>query len=86
MAVTIRLNGSLVISGLTAGQANTIKHGLPVAPTNIKLRPNVEDRLGEHADLWLQSQPADATNVYVTVAVSGPTSGTVDFWLPTQTQ
>jgi hypothetical protein len=59
----------LAISGLTAGSANTIPHGLPAAPVSISYDPGANG-------LWGETQPPDHTNVYITVGAGGATSGT----------
>lgn len=59
----------LVISGLTAGAANTIPHGLPSQPVSVTYTPGANG-------LWGETQPGDSTNVYVTVGAGGATSGT----------
>lgn len=63
--------GSLAITGLTAGQANTIPHGLPRKPFHVGLRPGANG-------LWGETQAPDATNIYVTVGNGGATAGTID--------
>lgn len=67
-----RRRGSLAITGLTSGSANTIPHGLPFTPSRVSLRPSA---LG----LWGETSVPDATNVYITVGTSGATSGTIDY-------
>jgi hypothetical protein len=58
----------LVIAGLTAGAANTVPHGLPAVPVSISYNPGANG-------LWGETQPPDATNVYITVGAGGATSG-----------
>jgi len=58
----------LVISGLTAGAANSVPHGLPATPVSIAYNPGA-------SGLWGETQPPDATNVYITVGAGGATSG-----------
>lgn len=70
---TPRRSGKLTITGLTAGGANTIPHGLSFTPRRLGLRPSA---LG----LWGETADADATNIYITVGASGATSGIVDYW------
>lgn len=65
--------GTLNVSGLTAGAANTIPHNLGATPQTIKLNAGA---LG----LWGETQPADGTNVYVTVGAGGATSGYITVW------
>jgi len=71
-----RLNGkfsnlaSVAVTGLTAGAANTIPHGLPTTPTVIGLVPGANG-------LWAQTQAADATNIYLTVGSGGATAGNI---------
>lgn len=62
---------SLAITGLTAGAANTIPHGLPATPMRLSLRPGA-------AGLWGETQAPDGTNIYITAGVGGATAGTVD--------
>ena len=70
----IRLReGSVTITGLTAGAPNTVPHGLPFTPTRISLRPSA---LG----LWGETAVPDATNFYITVGAGGATSGSIDYW------
>lgn len=64
--------GSLSISGLTANSANTVPHGLPFIPRRLSYRPQA-------AGGWNETQAPDGTNIYVTVASSGPTSFVVDY-------
>jgi hypothetical protein len=59
----------LAISGLAAGAANTIPHGLPAAPVSIAYNPGANG-------LWGETQPPDGANLYITVAAGGATSGT----------
>ena len=61
-------HAKLVISGLTAGAANVIPHGLPANPVSISYNPGANG-------LWGETQPPDATNVYITVGGGGATSG-----------
>jgi len=58
----------LVISGLTAGAANTVPHGLPATPMSVAYNPGANG-------LWGETQPPDGTNVYITVGASGASSG-----------
>ena len=58
----------LVISGLTAGGANSVPHGLPATPVTIAYSPGANG-------LWGETQPPDAANVYITVGPGGATSG-----------
>jgi hypothetical protein len=58
----------LAIAGLTAGAANTVPHGLPTVPVCISYNPGA-------SGLWGETQPPDATNVYITVGAGGATSG-----------
>ena len=62
---------TLAITGLTAGAANTIPHGLPRVPRRVSLRPGA---LG----LWGETSAPDATNINVTVGAGGATAGTID--------
>ncbi|MGB7282032.1 MAG: hypothetical protein WBE13_07220 [Candidatus Acidiferrum sp.] len=67
----------LAVTGLTAGAANTIAHGLtkseggPATPQRVRLNPGA-------AGLWSTTQVADATNIYVTVGAGGATSGWIN--------
>ncbi|MGC2234255.1 MAG: hypothetical protein WBA09_22330 [Candidatus Acidiferrum sp.] len=61
----------LAVSGLTAGAANSIPHGLPGVPQTVDLNPSA---LG----LWGETSIADATNIYVTVGTGGATSGWIN--------
>jgi hypothetical protein len=54
-----------------AGQANTVAHGLPAAPLAAIYAPTSGN------GNWYETQAPDATNVYITVGASGPTSFTV---------
>ena len=84
MAIQLRLNGSLQITGLSTG-SNTIPHGLPVAPQMVKLRPSLPDMLMYEQDenqFWTETQPSDGTNFYLTVKSGAPTAGIIDFWCP----
>jgi hypothetical protein len=58
---------ALAISGLTASADNTVPHGLPRKPQRVVYVPRA-------AGGWNEKQDADATNLYITVAASGPTS------------
>lgn len=62
---------ALAVTGLTAGSANTIPHGLPTPPQTVNPVPGA---LG----LWGQTSPADATNIYLTVGGGGATAGTIN--------
>jgi len=59
----------LSIAGLAAG-ANVVPHGLPMMPISVSYDPGA-------AGLWGETQPADQTNLYITVGAGGATSGTV---------
>jgi hypothetical protein len=59
----------LTISGLVAGAANVVPHGLPAAPISTAYAPGA-------GGLWGETQAADSTNLYVTVGTGGATSGT----------
>ncbi|HUI42088.1 MAG TPA: hypothetical protein VL523_08975 [Terriglobia bacterium] len=59
----------LAITGLTAGAANVIPHGLPSAPIGVSYDPGA-------SGLWGESQPPDGASLYVTVGAGGATSGT----------
>jgi hypothetical protein len=61
----------LTVTGLTAGAANTIPHGLPGIPKTVGLNAGT-------AGLWGETQPADATNIYVTVGSGGHPSGYIN--------
>lgn len=56
----------LAVAGLTASAANTVPHGLPAAPLNVVIEPT-------SAGGFHETQPADATNVYVTADGAGTT-------------
>jgi hypothetical protein len=58
----------LTIAGLTAASANTVPHGLGVAPQKVDIEAGA---LG----LWGETSAADATNIYITVGTGGATSG-----------
>ena len=58
----------LAISGLAIG-ANVVPHGLPVIPMSVSYDAGA-------AGLWGETQPADKTNLYITVGAAGATSGT----------
>ena len=60
----------LTVSGLTAG-ANVVPHGLPGVPQSVGLDAGA-------AGLWGVTQPADATNIYITVGAGGHTSGLIN--------
>lgn len=62
---------SLAVTGLTAGAANTIPHGLPGTPIAVDYRPGANG-------LWGETQAPDATNIYVTVGSGGATAGTIE--------
>ena len=59
----------LAITGLTAGAANVVPHGLPVAPVSVSYDPGA-------SGLWGETQAPDGTNLYITVGTGGATSGT----------
>ncbi|MGC2287391.1 MAG: hypothetical protein WA542_19220 [Candidatus Acidiferrum sp.] len=61
----------LAVSGLTAGSANTVPHGLPRPPQTVDLNAGA-------AGKWGETQVADATNVYITVGSGGATSGWIN--------
>ena len=61
----------LTVSGLTAAGANVIPHGLPGVPQTVGLNPGANG-------LWGETQPADATNIYVTIGTGGHTSGIIN--------
>ena len=63
----------LTVSGLTAGTANTIPHGLPGTPQQIDMLPGSN---GTFPGGWGLSAGPDGTNIYVVVANNGATSGT----------
>ena len=54
----------LTVSGLTASAANTVPHGLPSAPLNVIIEPT-------SAGGFHETQPADATNAYITADGAG---------------
>jgi len=58
----------LAITGLTAGAANVIPHGLPATPISVSYDPGA-------SGLWGETQPADRNSLYVTVGAGGATSG-----------
>lgn len=64
---------TLAVSGLTAGSANTIPHNLGTVPQTVKPNPGA-------SGLWGVTQPADATNIYITVGGGGATSGFITCW------
>jgi hypothetical protein len=57
----------LVVTGLTAGGANTIPHGLPRIPYGV---PNYQATAGTSG---FETQPPDGTNLYYTTG-AGQTS------------
>ena len=57
----------LTVTGLTAGAANTIAHGLPRVPYGV---PNYQATSGTPG---FETQPPDATNLYFTTG-AGQTS------------
>lgn len=59
----------LAITGLTAGAANVIPHGLPAIPVSVTYDPGA-------SGLWGETLPPDRTNLYVTVGAGGATTGT----------
>lgn len=60
----------LAVAGLVAG-ANVVPHGLPSVPQTVGLDAGA-------AGLWGVTQPADATNIYITVGAGGHTSGLIN--------
>ena len=58
----------LTITGLTAASANTVPHGLPAVPVWTDIEAGA---LG----LWGETNPPDATNIYITVGTGGATNG-----------
>jgi hypothetical protein len=56
----------LTVSGLSAGAANTIAHGLPRVPIEVCYVPT--DGNGN----WYETSAPDATNIYITSGASGP--------------
>lgn len=54
----------LAVAGLTPNAANPVPHGLPAVPMNVFIEPT-------SAGGFHESQPADATNVYVTADGAG---------------
>jgi hypothetical protein len=58
----------LYVTGLTAGQANTIAHGLPAVPAEVEYVPTSGN------GNWYETQDPDSTNLYLTIGASGPTS------------
>jgi hypothetical protein len=59
----------LAITGLTAGSANVVPHGLPAVPISITYDPGA-------SGLWGETQAPDGTNLYITVGTGGATTGT----------
>jgi hypothetical protein len=57
----------LTITGLVPG-ANVVPHGLPSVPISVLYDPGA-------TGLWGETQPADGSNLYITVATGGATSG-----------
>ncbi len=57
----------LVVTGLTAGAANTIPHGLPKTPYNVPIYQATSGTPG------FETSPPDATNLYYTTG-AGQTS------------
>lgn len=64
----------LAVTGLTAGADNVIPHQLPCgvnAPRGVSYRPQADGG-------WHEYQVPDATNLYIHVDASGPTSFVID--------
>ncbi len=61
----------LSITGLTATADNTVPHGLPRAPQAVSYRAQASGGYNE-------TKAPDATNLYITVAGSGPTAIVAD--------
>lgn len=72
MRATEARHGTLTITGLTAGGANTVPHGLPFTPSKLGFRPGANG-------LWGETQAPDATNIYITVGGGGATAGKADY-------
>lgn len=58
----------LSVTGLTAGSANTIAHGLPATPVEVVYVPR--DGNGN----WFETAAPDGTNLAITSGSSGPTT------------
>jgi hypothetical protein len=58
----------LAATGLTAGSANTVPHGLPATPVQAVYVPTNGN------GNWYETSDPDATNVYITSGSSGPTA------------
>ena len=64
----LELAKAIVPVTAVAGQANTVAHNLVRAP-----QPVIYIPLNGNGS-WFETQPADATNLYLTVGAGGPTS------------
>ena len=67
----VRLRCSRVTLTTTAGQANSVAHGLPAAPLIWSYIP------ANGTGTWFETSFPDATNAYLTCAGNGPTSFTM---------
>lgn len=79
LGTVIQMNGvreshsRLTINSLTQTSDDTIVHGLPRTPRSISIRKQGS------GDVW-EKQAPDATNIYLHVEASGPTSVVLDVW------
>src|SRR5438094_6827598 len=65
----------LAITGLTAASANTVPHALKQADGVTGAIPKSVSLVPGAAGLWGETQPADGTNIYITVGTAGATAG-----------
>lgn len=63
----------LSITGLTQNATNAVPHGLPCGPNLLTANYRQQADGG-----WYEAQSPDATNLYIHVDASGPTSFVVD--------
>lgn len=65
----------LAVTGLSQSADNVVPHGLPSAPYFVGFRPRASGG-------WNETASPDATNIYLTVAASGPTEFRLDVEYP----
>ena len=65
-------SNTIEVSGLIAGEANTIPHGLGYTPDKCSFRP------ANGNGQWGETQIPDATNIYLTIVAGGPTAFNID--------
>ena len=79
LGTVVQMNGvreshsRLTITGMSQTSDDTIVHGLPRTPRAISIRKQGS------GDVW-EKQAPDATNIYLHVEASGPTSVVLDVW------